>query len=149
MNIDFLILSDIFNSKVAYLFYGAIFTAVVKHFFDRKIQKDVWLRDFDRFECEQLIQVFEKILISVDHGDRIEEATIDTLNARTILLRYLDISTKEKITTLKKLCFEHREAIEKTKKSTSGTAQEETHCKHEIQKSITEIIDNMRKLFVK
>lgn len=137
------------DSKIAYLIYGAIIAAVASYIWHRKIQKEIWLRDFDRLECEQLVKIFEEIIITIEKGKEVEEDLIDKLTARTLLLRYLDIKTKRNIDHLKKLSFEHRRGVEKTKGNTSGTSQEEEHCKQEILNLISQIMDDLRYLFAK
>ena len=49
----------------------------------------------------------------------------------------------------KSLCFDHRDAVEKTKNNTSGTSQEELHCKQEILKLISKVVDDVRNLFAR
>ena len=143
------ILASLFDSKIAYLVYGAFITAIASYIWHRKIQKEIWLRDFDRLECEQLVKIFEEIIITIEKGEKVNEDLINKLTARTLLLRYLDSKTKRNINQLKKLSFEHRLGVEKTKGNTSGTSQEEEHCKKEILSLISQIMDDLRYLFAR
>jgi len=142
-------LLKLIDSKIAYLIYGGLITSLVSHILRRRIQKEIWVRDFDRFECEQLIRIFEDIIIAVESGSKIDEGLINKLTARSMLLRYLDDKTKRDIEGLKELAFKHREAVEKTQRNTSGTSQEEEHCKKGILNLITNIIDDIRSLFAR
>ncbi|MFA5196851.1 MAG: hypothetical protein WC437_00240 [Patescibacteria group bacterium] len=119
------------------------------YLFNKALQKTIWKKDFDRFEAEQVVSIFEQIILKVESREKIDEEIINRLSARIILARYIDQKTKSDLNKLKENCFKHRESLEKSKKSTTGLSQEEDHIKKEIVKNIEEIMDKIRDLFSK
>lgn len=126
---------------------SAIGGAYLGYLFNKSLQKTIWKKDFDRFEAEQIISIFEQIILKIEKRQEVDEEIIDKLSARIILARYIDRGTKEKLNKLKENCFKHRESLKKSKKSTTGLSQEEDHIKKEIVKNIEDIMDQIRELF--
>lgn len=123
------------------------FTGVYLGYIFNKIQqKSVWKKDFDRFEAEQLISLFEQIILKLEKKQAVDAEIIDRLSARIVLARYIDQKTKEHLNKLKDLCFKHRDAVEKMTKYTDGN-QEEEHARKEVISNIEKIMDAIRILF--
>ena len=126
---------------------GAILGAWITNRFAANRQSQIWLRDFDRFEAERLISLFEDILLDVQRRSRIDEEKIDRLTARALLIRYLDTPYRERVQKVKELCFNYRDALAKSADLTTGMSQEEGFYREEITKLVSKLVDDIRELF--
>ena len=126
---------------------GTILGAWLTNRLSRNQRRQIWLRDFDRFEAQRLISLFEDIVLDVQRRVRIDEERLDRLTARSLLLRYLTEPYQSKIQQLKQVCFRHRDALIKSESSTTGLSQEEESSREEILKLVSDLVDDIRARF--
>lgn len=74
-------------------------------------QKESWLKQFDIFQAEPLLELFKKILIKIEKSSYkekfIEDDIISQLKAEIVIVRFLDKITITKLEKLLSICIDY------------------------------------------
>lgn len=77
----------------------------------KRQQKEVWLKQFDIFQAEPLLELFKKILIVIEKDSYqekiINEDIISQLKAEIVLVRFFDRSTIDQLKDLLSTCIDY------------------------------------------
>jgi len=132
------------------------------------LQKNIWKKEFDRYQTEPLVEVFKNILIILDNNttaatvkSSIPKRIINKLKIEIQFIRYLNEETRKKIQEhIYKKCLDYNDIIHKrlSTPEESGTEREssdmvenenrrEREKREEIEKAIIEVIDEIKSIY--
>lgn len=132
----------------AVLSISGVLTSVILTFLLNKIlQRSVWQKDYQRYEVDRIVQVFESVIKSIEKRMKIEDELFDELTTRILLTRYLDGDIRGELTNLKKLCINFNKSLIASQYSTSGVSNDEKVSKEELHKYFESTMIKIRKVF--
>lgn len=131
------------------------------------LQKNIWKKEFDRYQTESLIEIFKKILLvlnnnatTADVKSFIAQNLVNELKIEIQFVRYFTKETRKKINDVYQKCLEYNDVIHRRSSTPqeSGTEQKisdkienenkmEKEKREEIEKVIVEIIDDIKSIY--
>jgi len=132
------------------------------------LQKNVWKKEFDRYQTEPLIEIFKKILLvlnnnatTADVKSSIAQNVVNELKIEIQFVRYFTKETRKKIhDDVYQKCLEYNDVIHRRSSTPqeSGTEQKisdkienenkiEKEKREEIEKAIVEIVDDIKSIY--
>lgn len=167
----YLVIIKFLDSQLLGLILGFIFSLLIYILSkndSKEIQKNVWEKEFDKYQTEPVIEIFRNILSILNNNaiasikSTIPQESLNKLKIELQLVRYSDDDIKEKINNnIYKTCLEYNEigiiknstSSSLTEPSESGKIENEGRVEKEkreaIEKNITEVIDEIKLIYSK
>lgn len=158
--IDGQLLGIIIGSSISFLFYK------ISKSDSKEIQKNIWKKEFDRYQTEPVIEIFRNVLSFLNNNavasikSSIPQEYLNKLKIELQLVRYFDGKLKGKINKgIYQECLDYNEiGIVKDSKSLSSTepsvadkianeGRVEKEKREAIEKNITEVIDDIKLIY--
>jgi hypothetical protein len=161
--IDGQLLGIIIGSCISFLFYK------VSKNDSKEIQKNIWKKEFDRYQIEPFIEIFRSILSVLNNNAvasvkmDISQDALNRLKIELQLVRYFKDSLRKKINDhIYKDCLEYNKTIyqyslEGSERSSStketkidmvvNEGRVEKEKREAIEKNITEVIDEIKSIY--
>lgn len=159
--VDGQLLGIIIGSSISFIFYG------LSKNDSKEIQRNIWKKEFDRYQTEPLIEIFRNILSFLNNNavasikSSISQEYLNKLKIELQLVRYFNKDLKEKINKgVYQECLNYNEiGIVKNSTTLSSTTEpteadkiaNESRVEKEkreiIEKNITEVIDDIKSTY--
>lgn len=161
--IDGQLLGIIIGSVISFIFYK------ISKSDSKEVQRNIWRKDFDRYQTEPIIEIFRDILSVLNNNavgivkSDIPQDSLNKLKIELQLIRYLKDSLRKKINDhIYKECLEYNKTIyeygiegSKKSSSTEGTKVDivtnegrvEKEKREAIEKNIAEVVDEVKLIY--
>lgn len=126
---------------------GILISVILTFILNKILQRSVWEKDYQRFEIDRIITVFESVIKKIEKREKIEDEIFHELTARALLTRYLDDDIKNELISLKKSCCAFNSSLIESQNSTSGVSNDEKISVDEIHKYFNNMMTKLRTIY--